>query len=202
MTSRTTSNKPIGRRPGDPEETKRAILAAARHHFGAVGFERATIRNIAQTAEVDPALVIHHFTNKQQLFVRAHDLPIDPTDIVSRIAAVPVGKRGRAFAQMYLDIFVQPGSPALSMLRAAATNDDAARMMREFINSTLISNASKLVPGSNPELRMALIGSQMVGVLFTRELLQIEQLVTVDTEALASLISPAIQNYFSGSVAE
>ncbi len=125
-------------------------------------------------------------------------MPIDPAAFVASIAAVPLSKRGEAFARIYLDMFSQPGSPALSMLGAAATNDDAARMMREFINSTLISHAEDLVSGSDPELRIALIGSHMVGVLFTRELLRVEQLTSLDTDSLASLIAPAIQKYFSG----
>jgi AcrR family transcriptional regulator len=196
MTSKPPTSKPIGRRPGDPDETKQAILAAARHHFGAVGFDRATIRNIAETAEVDPALVIHHFTNKQQLFLLAHELELDPDALVSSIEEVPVERRGEALARMYLNLFTQPGSAPLSMMRAAATHDDAARMMREFISSALLARAPTLVPGSDPELRMALIGSHLVGVLFTRELIQVEVLARADLDSLVARIAPAIQVYF------
>ncbi|HSS24914.1 MAG TPA: TetR family transcriptional regulator, partial [Mycobacterium sp.] len=37
------------------EQTKAAILAAARERFGAAGFQAATIRAIAADAGVDPA---------------------------------------------------------------------------------------------------------------------------------------------------
>ena len=72
----------VGRRPGDPAVTRRAILGAARDRFGSVGFDRATIRAIATQADVDPALVIHHFKNKQQLFVAAHELPLNPGELI------------------------------------------------------------------------------------------------------------------------
>lgn len=55
--------------PRDPEDlTARArIRDAAMAHFGEYGFERATIRGIAETAQVSPGLVRHHFGAKQGL---------------------------------------------------------------------------------------------------------------------------------------
>jgi AcrR family transcriptional regulator len=53
----------------DPEDlTARArIRDAAMLHFGEHGFERATIRGIAETAGVSSGLVRHHFGSKQAL---------------------------------------------------------------------------------------------------------------------------------------
>ncbi|NJP92945.1 TetR/AcrR family transcriptional regulator [Nonomuraea sp. FMUSA5-5] len=53
----------------DPEDlTARArIRDAALRHFGEHGFERATIRGIAETAGVSLGLVRHHFGSKQAL---------------------------------------------------------------------------------------------------------------------------------------
>ena len=55
-----------GRRPGR-QDTKEAILAAARHAFAENGFDGTSIRNIAANAGVDPALVHHYFGPKDQL---------------------------------------------------------------------------------------------------------------------------------------
>ncbi|MEU0571957.1 helix-turn-helix domain-containing protein [Nonomuraea sp. NPDC005983] len=53
----------------DPEDlTARArIRDAALRHFGEHGFERTTIRGIADTAGVSSGLVRHHFGSKQEL---------------------------------------------------------------------------------------------------------------------------------------
>src|SRR5262245_25954735 len=53
----------------DPEDlTARArIRDAAMQHFADQGFERATIRDIAETAGVSSGLVRHHFGSKQDL---------------------------------------------------------------------------------------------------------------------------------------
>lgn len=54
--------------PDADDLTARArIRDAAMRHFGEYGFERATIRGIAETAGVSSGLVRHHFGSKQAL---------------------------------------------------------------------------------------------------------------------------------------
>ena len=72
MTRRRT-----GRRPGN-HDTRQDILAAARHSFAERGYDSATIRQIATSAGVDPALVHHYFGTKEELFratVAARSIP-------------------------------------------------------------------------------------------------------------------------------
>ena len=72
-----------GRRPGD-SGTREAILEAARAAFAAAGYDRATIRGIAAAADVDPALVLHYFGTKEELFEAALELPVRPREILAR----------------------------------------------------------------------------------------------------------------------
>jgi AcrR family transcriptional regulator len=104
----------------DPEDlTARArIRDAALRHFGEHGFERATIRGIAETAGVSSGLVRHHFGSKEALReacddylaklvrrindqVRADTLPSDVNYVaVSRAALGPYqGYVARALAE-------------------------------------------------------------------------------------------------------
>ena len=54
--------------PDQADLTARArIRNAAMQHFGEHGFERATVRGIAETAGVSSGLVRHHFGSKQEL---------------------------------------------------------------------------------------------------------------------------------------
>jgi AcrR family transcriptional regulator len=192
------SSRPLGRRPGDPEQTKSAILDAARGIFGRAGFDRATIRAVAAEADVDPALVIHHFGSKRGLFVAAHELPFDPAEFVTRIAAVPPDERGRRFTEAYLSMLDRPSSPALSLLRAATTDEDAARMLREFVTDTLLDRASELAPGDDGELRLALAASQLVGVAFGRHVLGLEPLREIPVDRLVDAIAPTVQRHLEG----
>src|SRR5436305_15244061 len=73
-----------GRRPGN-QDTREAILAAAREAFADRGFDRASIRAIATGAGVDPALVHHYFGTKEELFLATVNAPIDPGDIIPKV---------------------------------------------------------------------------------------------------------------------
>ena len=66
-----------GRRPGSPD-TRAAILAEARTLFAAQGYAGTSVRAVAAAAGVDAALVHHYFGTKDDLFLAALELPIDP----------------------------------------------------------------------------------------------------------------------------
>lgn len=65
--SLVASESPRRGRPRDPERVRR-ILAAAREHFYAHGFERANIDAIAADAGVSKMTVYSHYTSKEGLF--------------------------------------------------------------------------------------------------------------------------------------
>ena len=194
------SGRRQGRRPGDPEQTKQAILDAARATFGAKGFDRATIRAIAAEAEVDPALVMHHFGNKRRLFIAAHQLPADPAAVFPTIAALPVEHRGEAAARTFLGLFAHPGSPIVSLLRAASSEPAAATMYREFIEHTVIRQGLAILqnPERNGPLRMTLMASQLLGIAVTRQILKVAPVAKPDIEDVVAAVTPTIQAYIDG----
>ena len=59
-----------------PPSTRDAILTAARESFLALGYEGTTIRAVARTAGVDPALVSYYFGSKGDLFGAAVNLRV------------------------------------------------------------------------------------------------------------------------------
>src|SRR5918994_3904856 len=75
-----------GRRPG-ASGTREAILDAARRAFAEQGYQHATIRGVAELAGVDPALVHHYFGTKQELFVAAVRLPVNPVEQLTTVLA-------------------------------------------------------------------------------------------------------------------
>lgn len=186
-----------GRRPGDPEQTRRTILDAARRTFAEVGFERATIRSIAAIADVDPALVIHHFDDKRRLFVAAHELPADPHEVIHRIATLPLEVRGEAITRLFLEVLAAPGSSAFSLLRAAATNEDAATMLREFITDALLANASLVVDGDDAEFRLALVSGHLVGLVVNRTIIGLPVLAGRSVDDIVATVAPVVQSYLT-----
>ena len=52
-----------------------------------------------------------------------------------------------------------------------------------------------VVDGPDPQLRMALAGSHLIGLLFTRELIGIDTLEQVTSDELVEAVAPAIATY-------
>jgi len=197
MSDTPRPGKRAGRRPGNPDVTRREILDASRVLFGELGFERATIRAIARRARVDPALILHHFGSKEELFVVAHELPFSPAEFVAAALEVDRSTLGETLARFYLVVLGAPGSPAVSLLRAAATNESAARMLREFIDDAMLTPVSVGLGVDRARLRVVLAGSHLIGLLFGRAILAIPELVEPDVEELVHLVAPTVQRYLT-----
>src|SRR5436190_21555417 len=100
-----------GRRPGN-QDTREAILTAARDAFAERGFDGASIRAIATTAGVDPALVHHYFGNKDQLFLAAIEAPINPAELLERVAAGDPSDVGERLVHTFLSVWDSPAGSA------------------------------------------------------------------------------------------
>ncbi len=193
-----TGRKPRGRRPGDAAVTKTAILDAARAVFGERGYECSTIRAIAARAGVDPALVHHYFGRKHQLFGAAHQLPGDPIDALSEILATSdPDQLGESIARFYVTTFFGPDGPLPSLLRAAATNEQAAAMLKGFVEKAIIGRFERVYPVPDIRLRISLVGSHLIGLFMARHIIGVRDLAEADDETLVQAIGPVFQHYLT-----
>ena len=71
------------------EGTIRAIASAARRLFASRGFDATTIDDIAERAQVAKGAVYHHFSSKEEIFVRVLD------EVQGEIAALPIPAAAR-----------------------------------------------------------------------------------------------------------
>src|SRR5438105_723746 len=148
-----------GRRGGRPQ-TRQAIAAAAQTQFAELGFDRATFRGIAAAAGVDPALVVHFYGNKKQLFREVMSLPPNLADAIARLAEGPRRSMGRRLAEAVLASLENPGTRAvvLGRIRSASSHPDAADLVRETVASDLCKLTDALSV-DQPALRATLIGA-------------------------------------------
>lgn len=178
----------------DGEATKATILATARTQFGDHGFERTTIRSVASAAGVDPALVMHYFGSKAELFSAASRFDI----------AFPVlsGIDPNRIADVLLPLFVSawgPDGPFLPLLRAAATNKVAAGALLEVFVDRVAPALATVVPDRAAE-RAALVGSQVLGLATARYILCIPSLVDMDDSDLVEWLRPVLAHYLTGAL--
>jgi AcrR family transcriptional regulator len=186
-----------GRRPG-ASDSRASILAAAQRLFAERGYDATSVRAVASQARVDPALVLHFFGSKAELFASSLHLPLDPEEI----EALAQGDRrtsGRRLAEFYLRrIFRDRRATVLSLLRSAVSNPEAAAMLRRAIQGTVIAALERVLPGEEAALRGELCASQMMGLFLARHILGVEPLASEDDERLIEAVAPALQHYLSG----
>jgi AcrR family transcriptional regulator len=189
-----------GRRPGN-QDTREAILVAAKQAFAERGYDKASIRQIATGAGVDPALVHHYFGTKDQLFVATMEIPVNPAEIVPKIVAAGADGVGERLVRTFLTVWDSPaGVSAAALLRSALSHEWSARMLREFITSQILGKIiqSLDLDPKQAQLRTTLAASQMVGLAMTRYLLKVEPLASTPRETLVAAIGPTIQRYLTG----
>jgi AcrR family transcriptional regulator len=186
-----------GRPPGR-SDNRAEILAAARAQFSERGYAGATLRSIATTAGVDPALVYHYFGSKDRLFVEVVGMPVVPAETIEDIARQGVEGLGERLVRMMVTAWAGPdgnGGPAIAVLRSATENQAAARMLREFVAEQILGRIAAVLDLPDPQLRASLLGSQLIGLAFARYVVGVEPLASMDTEQLVAWYAPVLQHY-------
>jgi AcrR family transcriptional regulator len=186
-----------GRRPAG-QDTRNALLTAARAEFSAQGYQGARVRSIAAAAGVDAAMVNHWFGGKEGLFVAAMDLPVNPEQVATRILAGDREHIGERIVRTFLSVWDATGGGAfVALLRSVASHEQAARMMREFVSEVLFGRLAAVLGPDRPALRTSLCGSHVVGLGMARYVIKIEPLASADVDTLAAIIGPTLQRYLT-----
>ena len=193
---------PRGRRPGG-EDTRAAIVAAARSEFAQRGYEGTSLRGIAREAGVDAKLVHHYFDGKTELFAEVLSFPVDPAELIDRLVAVPREELGEALARVFLSVWDNPiGRQRFAALfAAAAASEEHAHMVREFVGREIFVRLIERVseggaPADLPavELRAALGAAQLIGMGALRYVVKIPALVRASDEDIIAILGPSLQH--------
>jgi AcrR family transcriptional regulator len=187
-----------GRRPG-PSSTRPKILAAARTLFASRGYHATTVRDIAAEAGVNAALVHHYFGSKEQAFVAAMNLPLNPADLISRLRdGGPRAQLGERVVRLFARTWRDPatGQSLQALLRAAASTEQGATMMRQFVEDVMLPRVSAELGVSR--VRAAGAFSQLIGFAVAATILRAEPLASASEDELAALLAPSVQRYLDG----
>lgn len=190
-----------GRRPGQTE-TREAIADAARRLFAEKGYDGTTIRAVAYDAGVNPALVHHFFGSKEQVFVAALNIPVNPEQLVAVMVDGPREHAGERIVRFMLELWREPASKEafLALIRSVTANEQVAAMMRQFLGAAVLAKVADGL-GVSP-LRMTAVAGQMMGLAMLRYVVAVEPVASADEEQIVELIAPVIQQYVDGAVCE
>jgi AcrR family transcriptional regulator len=183
-------------KPRNSETTKDLILGAARERFAADGYERATIRAIAEGAEIDPALVMRYFGNKEKLFAAAADFDLRLPDLT----ALPRHQVGAALVEHFMDRW-EADDTFMALVRAAVTNEAAAKKVRTVLSGQVAPVVAALSgePQRAP-LRAGLVASQVLGMAICKYILRLPPAVAMSRADVIKWIGPTVQRYLVGNL--
>ncbi|WP_328990653.1 TetR family transcriptional regulator [Kribbella sp. NBC_01245] len=187
-----------GRRPGGPD-TRGEILTAARESFASKGFDRTSIRGVARDARVDAALVHHYFDGKEELFIAALELPVDPRVVAATLVQGPIDDLGVRILTAFLGVWESADgqSRMKAMVRGAVTSDEVAKMLREGITRMILGPVAARLGTPDAAQRVALVASQMMGLVLVRYVLELEPIASASTEELIARVAPTLQAYLT-----
>jgi AcrR family transcriptional regulator len=167
-------------------QTEARILAAARQMFAELGYDRTTIRAVANAAGVDAGLVMHYFGTKDELFSRAAELPADelPTGTPEQVAEA-------LLTSLVKRLDSEPVA-SLAVLRSMLTNADAADRYRAVAEPRL-SQITAAIPTPDAELRASLLSAIVHGVIIERYLLRLSRLADASPDQIIDLLRPCFR---------
>lgn len=172
--------------------------------FAVRGHDRTSLRRIAEEAGVDHALVIHYFGSKQRLLVAAIDLPVSPDDLAAVIDSGPPEAIGGRLAAFVVGLLEDPerGHIPVAMLRAAASEPEAAAALQEKMTDGILLPIAERLGYGDAQIRAALALSQIAGLVVGRYMIGIEPLARLSPDEVAGLLAPTLQRYLTGELGD
>ncbi|MFF9106439.1 TetR family transcriptional regulator [Streptomyces rubrogriseus] len=182
-------------------DTRDRILTTAREEFSERGYEKTSVRGIAKSAGVDPALVHHYFGTKEQVFEAAIEVAFAPAmDAPEAIADGPLDGVGERLTRFILGVWENPATrtPLLAILRSAVNNETAATVFRRLIAAQLLRRVAAQLNLPDAELRVELAAAQLVGCAMLRYVIKVEPLASADPEQIVARLAPVVQGHLTG----
>lgn len=199
--------KPARRSRGPRDDrgvTLSQITTAARASFAENGWAGTTMRAVAKSAGVDPALVHYYFDSKEQLLDASTMPPAGWVATLQEIPSVPLRERGEAIVRRVIWAWTRPEIREVlrSILLTAAHEERTRQKLRAFFAATLLPAVGGRFDEPERNLRASLVAAQVSGVIMIRWIWAIEPLASVTDEQLVALVAPTLQRYLSGRLTE
>lgn len=196
-------NKSRGRgRPPGESGARADILGAARRRFLTEGYERVTMRAIADEAGADAALISYYFGSKRGLFGACMQLTANPAEILTEVLAGPLATLPERLVRTVIEVWDDPtrGAPLRALVAAAMTEPDVARLFREMAEREMVSRLAERIGGADASRRAALAATQLAGLIFMRYILALEPVASMPADELAARAAPAMRAALASDV--
>ncbi len=187
-----------GRRPGAPD-TRAAILAAARGLFAAQGYAGTSVRSVAASAGVDSSLVHHYFGTKDDLFLAALQMPVDPRERLAGVIDHGPDGAGERLLTVFLSVWDDPELqlPLVGLARNLL-DPSGQRLLSEGFLPAVLQPVGVALGLDRPDVRMPLVASQVIGLILMRYVLAAEPIASMPAGDVVTIYGPTVQRYLTG----
>lgn len=179
------------RRAHDAAASRSALLGAARRRFDEVGYDRATLRDIGERADVDPALVARYFGGKEGLFLavmaerKAEEPPVDPD---------PLAVAARVLE--HWDCGAGGDGPVLQALVGPEPSPAVREQVLELLDARVLGPVAEELAGrglADARLRAELLLAALIGIGQSRANGTLAALAAAPREQLLEILAPALR---------
>ncbi len=190
-----------GRRPGFPD-TKNTIMISARSTFAELGYEKTSVRSIADLSGVDPSLVLYFFGSKENLFheavVQALQFMVPPHSVFAD-GPHHIAER---LLQHVMSLWEAPSSrdTLTAILRSSMSHHMAACELSAFFEGHLLPQFRDTIQMPNPELRSCLVSSHLAGLTLMRYVVPVKPLASMEVPQIISSVAPTLRHYILGEL--
>jgi AcrR family transcriptional regulator len=202
---RNVSPKKKPPKPGPRDEKgvlAARILDAARESFAEKGMAGTTVRAVARSAGVDPALVYHYYGSKDGLLDACTTPPPEFIESVRSIWATPKDQLGVALVENLLRSWSDKRfSPISRSVLLIAAHDVATKdKLRTIIEGSLMGPALAELEEAERSTRAGLVASQLLGLALMRYIWMVEPIASMPEAAVVLAVAPNIQRFVEGDV--
>jgi AcrR family transcriptional regulator len=143
--------------------------------------------------------VHHYFGTKDDLFLAALELPVDPRRLVAPVVAGGPDGAAERFLAVFLAAWDDPDiRPSLLAVARAVMDPAGSKLLTEGFLPVVIQPVGVALGLDRPEHRMTLVASQVVGIILLRYVLSVEPLASMPRETVIATYGPTLQRYLTG----
>lgn len=193
--------EPAAARPRDAERSRQALLDAGAAVFAEKGYSRARLRDIAERAGLDAALVIRYFGSKDGLYRATLEQGIaDGMPDPAALAGATLPEMVDELVDRALTRWEENG---VSTIVLSLSRPDAGEVIRAEVRRRLdvlitpMADAAAAAGLSDPRVRAEAAIAALVGIGTTRSLASLPTLAAADRRAVEPMVRAAIQGIFT-----
>lgn len=183
------------RRPRNLVATRSALLDAARLAFTRYGYEAAGVREIAESADVDRALITRYFGSKEGLFAEAVPAMFDPAPLLDGDRA-SFGER--AVRHLLTHGRGEGFDPTIALLRSLS-DISASNLLRAGLEKRLVEPLAAWLGGKDADLHATVLVAQIAGLELMMNVLPLSAFA-IDAERLVTMLAPILQQIVDKSL--